>query len=81
MAGFIATIPVIEVFGAIAVSLMALFYALEKKHRIFVLLFAFACLASSIYAFAIQSWPFAIIELVWFGIAFWRWFKMPIKTA
>jgi hypothetical protein len=63
----------IELFGALAVSLMVLFYALEERSPIFVLLFAGACLASSLYAFAIRSWPFAAVEFLWAGIAVRRW--------
>lgn len=71
----------IDIFGTIAVSLMALFYMLEAKHSIFILLFATACLASSGYAVMIESWPFAVVEFLWAGIAFWRWWKMPQKTV
>ncbi len=63
----------VQVFGAVAVSLMALFYALEPRRPVFTLLFAFACLASSAYAVAIESWPFAVIEVVWAGVAVRRW--------
>lgn len=63
----------IELFGAAAVASMVLFYALEKRSPVFVLLFVFACLASSAYAAAIRSWPFAVVELLWAGIAFRRW--------
>ena len=36
----------VEVFGAVSVAAMALFYALEERSPWFVLLFAAACLAS-----------------------------------
>ena len=65
----------IELFGALAVSLMVLFYALEERSPTFVLLFAGACLASSLYAFAIRSWPFAGVEFLWAGIAARRWLR------
>lgn len=67
----------IDLFGAVAVSCMALFYALEQRAPIFILLFAGACLASSGYAVAIRSWPFAAIEFLWAGIALWRWIHTP----
>ena len=66
----------LELFGAAAVSAMVLFYALEKRSPVFVLLFAGACLASSAYAAAIRSWPFAVVELVWAGIALRRWLRV-----
>ena len=62
-----------ELFGAFAVSCMALFYALEPRGPIFTLLFAFACLASSAYAVVIASWPFAVVEFLWAGLAVRRW--------
>ena len=60
---------VVEIFGALAVSSMALFYALEDRSAWFILLFAGACLASSGYAALIRSWPFATVELLWAGVA------------
>ncbi|MCJ8323312.1 MAG: hypothetical protein HRU29_04465 [Rhizobiales bacterium] len=66
----------IDIFGAVAVSLMALFYMLETRHHRYIFLFATACLASSGYAVLIQSWPFAVVEFLWAGFAFWRWYKV-----
>ncbi len=63
----------IEAFGAVSVSLMALFYALEERSPTYVLLFAAACLAACGYAAAIRSWPFAAVEVLWAGVAFRRW--------
>ena len=63
----------IEVFGALAVGCMALSYALEPRSPHFILAFAVACLASAAYATAIASWPFAVIELLWSGLALQRW--------
>ena len=71
----------VEAFGALAVSLMALFYALEKRCPVFVLLFARACLASSGYAVAIRSWPFAVVELLWAGVALRRWVQTRSLTS
>ncbi len=65
----------VEVFGAVAVAAMALFYALEERSVWFILLFAAACLASSGYAVAIRSWPFATVELLWAGVALRRWIR------
>ncbi|MBL1240515.1 MAG: hypothetical protein COB13_001590 [OCS116 cluster bacterium] len=71
----------IDLFGTLAVSLMAIFYLLEKRHHIYILLFSGACLASSSYAVAIESWPFAVIEFLWAGIAFWRWWQVRQETS
>jgi hypothetical protein len=64
---------VIEIFGAIAVSSMVICYALEKKSHYFVLAFSFSCAAAALYALLIQSWPFAVIEMLWSLIAARRW--------
>lgn len=44
-------------------------YALEKRSPLFVLLFAGASLASSLYGFLQGAWPFGVVELVWSGVA------------
>ena len=56
-------------FGALAVAAMLLFYALEERSPWYVLAFAAACLASSVYGFLQGAWPFGLIELIWSGVA------------
>ena len=60
-------------FGALAVSAMLLFYALESRSPWFVIAFAAACLASSAYGFLQGAWPFGVVELIWSGVAARRW--------
>jgi hypothetical protein len=60
-------------FGALAVTAMLVFYALEDRAPIFVLAFAVACLASSMYGFLQGAWPFGVVEVVWCGVALRRW--------
>jgi len=60
-------------FGALAVSAMMIFYALEPRSPAFVLAFAGACLAASAYGFLQGAWPFGVVELVWSGVALRRW--------
>jgi hypothetical protein len=62
----------LTVFGAAAVSTMALAYALEKRHRAFIALFACACGLSSAYGFMIGSLPFGVVEALWSVIALQR---------
>ena len=64
-------------FGAIAVSLMAVSYALERRHRAFVPLFALGCSLSSAYGFAIDSIPFGLVEALWGVVAIQR-FVRPV---
>ena len=63
----------LTLFGALAVSAMLVFYALEARSAAFVLAFAGACLASSAYGFLQGAWPFGVVELVWSFIAARRW--------
>lgn len=60
-------------FGAVAVTLMMLCYALESRGRGYILGFAAACVASSAYGFLAGTWPFGVIEAVWAVVAFRRW--------
>lgn len=55
----------LTVYGAVAVAAMLVFYALERRGRQFVLAFAGACVASSVYGFLAGTWPFGVIEAVW----------------
>ena len=60
-------------FGVIAVGSMLAFYALEARAASFVLAFAAACAASSVYGFLQGAWPFGVLEAAWSGVAVWRW--------
>jgi hypothetical protein len=63
----------LTLFGVVAVSAMLLFYALEERSSHFVLLFAAACVASSVYGFLQGAWPFGIVEAIWAVVAVRRW--------
>ena len=63
----------LTVFGAAAVTAMMLFYAFETRHLNFVLAFAGACLAASLYGFLARTWPFGVVELVLAVVAVRRW--------
>jgi hypothetical protein len=52
--------------------MMGLTYALEKRHRAFIALFAIACALSSAYAFLIGSLPFGAVEALWSVVALQR---------
>jgi hypothetical protein len=62
-------------FGALAVTAMMLFYALEGRSPAFVLAFAGACLAASAYGFLQGAWPFGVVEVLWSGVALRRWWQ------
>lgn len=63
----------LTIFGLVAVSLMLVTYALEKRSRWFVLAFAGACVLGSIYGFLQGAWPFGIVEGIWALVALRRW--------
>lgn len=63
----------LTLFGVIAVSAMLVCYALEARARVFVLLFACSCAASSVYGFLQGAWPFGIVEAIWTVVAIRRW--------
>jgi len=63
----------ITVYGICALSFMMAMYALERRGRQFVFLFAIGCLLSSAYGFLSGAWPFGVVELIWSGVALRRW--------
>lgn len=60
-------------FGATAVTFMMVMYALERRHRCFVLAFACGCALSSAYGFLAGTWPFGVVEAIWALIALRRY--------
>ncbi len=64
---------ILTVFGLIAVMLMLIFYALEKRSRWYTLGFAAACVLGSVYGFLQGAWPFGLVEAVWSLVAIRRW--------
>ncbi len=73
--GYPRAMNLLTAYGALAVSAMLLFYALEDRSTAFVLAFATACLASSLYGFLQGAWPFGIVELIWSAVAVRRWWR------
>lgn len=63
----------LTLFGALALTFMMLMYALESRHRGFVLAFACGCALSSVYGFLSGAWPFGVVELIWSGVALRRY--------
>jgi hypothetical protein len=63
----------VTLFGVLAVSFMMLMYALEKRGRSYIALFAVGCALSSAYGFAAHTWPFGVVEALWTFVAIRRW--------
>jgi len=72
----------VELFGVVAVSSMVIMYAFEQRSHLFVLGFVLSCVAASVYAVLIHSWPFAAVEGIWAVIALRRWIRVrpPVKS-
>jgi hypothetical protein len=60
-------------FGLAAVTAMLVFYALEDHSPAYVLAFAGACVAASVYGFLQGAWPVGVIEGIWALVAVHRW--------
>jgi hypothetical protein len=67
----------LNLFGAAVLSFMTLMYALERRHRGFILAFAIGCGLSSLYGFLAGTWPFGVLELIWTGLALYRFLTSP----
>lgn len=63
----------LTLFGLVAVSLMLVFYALERRSQWYVLGFAGACALGSAYGFLQGAWPFGVVEAIWALVALQRW--------
>jgi hypothetical protein len=63
----------LSLFGLLAVTAMLVFYALEQRSPWFVLAFAGACAAGSVYGFLQGAWPFGLVEAVWALVALRKW--------
>jgi len=68
-------------FGLVSVTAMLVFYALEDRSPHFILAFAAACAAGSVYGFLQGAWPFGLVEAVWALIAARRWQKRTSVAA
>jgi hypothetical protein len=64
---------VLTAFGATALTFMMVMYALERRHRGFVLAFACGCALSSAYGFLAGTWPFGVVEAIWALVAVRRY--------
>ena len=65
----------LTVLGSIAVSIMMLSYSLEARSKWYVLIFAGASAATSIYSAFAGVYPITVIEAIWSLIALRRFTK------
>ena len=65
----------LTVFGSLAVGIMFLSYWRERSSKWMVLLFAVASAATSAYSGLVEAYPITVIEALWSGVAFHRFYK------
>jgi hypothetical protein len=65
----------LTIFGASAVTIMLIAYAFEQRSVWWILVFAVACAASSLYGWLAGTWPFGIVEGIWALVALRRWWR------
>ena len=70
----------LTLFGVAALSFMMLMYALESRHRRFILAFAGGCTLASAYGFLSGAWPFGVVEAIWAVVAIHRYTRSA-KTS
>jgi hypothetical protein len=63
----------LTLFGVAALTFMMLMYALESRHRGFILAFAGGCALASLYGFLSGAWPFGVVEAIWAAVAIHRY--------
>jgi hypothetical protein len=61
------------IYGVTVLTLMMVSYALENRHRHYVLAFSGFCVLSGVYGFLSGVWPFGAVEIIWSAVAFRRW--------
>ena len=65
----------LTLYGAAAVTAMLIAYACEHRSNWWVLVFALACAASSLYGWLAGMWPFGVVEGIWALVALRRWLR------
>ena len=63
----------LTIYGVIALTFMMAMYALEGRHRGFILAFALGCMLASSYGFLSGAWPFGTVEAIWSLVALRRY--------
>ena len=65
----------LTLFGSIAVTIMFLSYWLEARSKWYVLVFAGASAATSVYSGLVEAYPITVIEALWALVALQRFAK------
>jgi len=63
----------LTIYGVAALTFMMAMYALERRHRRFILAFALGCMLAGGYGFLSGAWPFGVVEAAWSLVALRRY--------
>jgi hypothetical protein len=63
-------LSLLNIYGISVLLAMLFFYIREVRSRVYTLLFSISCIASSVYGFLAGTWPFGVVEFVWFVFSF-----------
>jgi uncharacterized membrane protein SpoIIM required for sporulation len=74
-------VAMLTIYGVVGLSFMMAMYALERRHRRFILAFAVGCALSSSYGFLSGAWPFGVVEGTWSVIALRRFMGDRLPSA
>src|SRR5579862_1298165 len=69
----------LSMFGLSALTLMLVFYTLERRSPWFILAFGLSCVLASVYGFLQGAWPFGVVEGIWFVVAVRRWLAARVQ--
>lgn len=70
----------LTIYGAIVVTLMMVFYAMEQRSQWFTFAFGIACFGSATYGWLAGTWPFGVVETVWGLVALRKWYILSQKA-
>lgn len=65
----------LDAYGLAVVVVMLVSYKLESYSYKSTLVFAISCLLMGVYGFLQGSWPIAVLEVIWAGIAAHKWWE------
>ena len=71
----------LSLFGLFAITFMLVCYLLEDRSPWWTLAFALGCVLSSVYGFLQGAWPFGLVELIWTGVALYRWRRLAYDAV
>ena len=68
-------LSLLTLYGSLVLAIMMVFYLLEARNPVYVMLFAITCFASAIYGFLSGVYPFFVIEIIWGVMSFHRYYR------